>query len=102
MGGIITLKAELFVNDQFIPLNDFNQAYAGNILKGIAASLGYSGREFGFYFDSGELKIYSNGAEVEIKKDFVRLIVRNTIRGMLSSLKGVSSSPENITIKASE
>ena len=95
------LKTELFVNEKPVPLNPFNQDYAGNILKGIVIALGYSGKEFSLSLDSEELKILSNGEDVEIRKDFVRLIIENTIKGMVSSLKGVSS-PEKITIKAVE
>ena len=95
------MKTELHVNDKLIPLNPFNQDYLGNILRGIVISLGYSGKEFSLNFNSGELKIYSGDKEVEIRKDFVKLIVENTIKGMISSLKGVSS-PKKITIKAVE
>lgn len=97
----IGVKTELYVNDKFISLNPFNQDYVGNILKGIVIALGGSGKKFSLSLDSEELKVLLDGEDVEIRKDFVRLIIENTVKGMVSSLKGASS-PEKIMIKAVE
>ncbi len=36
-----------------------------------------------------EIHIYTESGEVDIKKDFTRQLIKNTIKGMLSPLKGV-------------
>ncbi len=83
------LKTTLVVNDTVIPLNHFTEQYIGNILKSISISLGYDAKKVNIYIDSDELRIYADECEVPVRKDFVRLIVESTIKGVLSPLKGV-------------
>jgi hypothetical protein len=77
------------INDMAIPLNDFNQMYIGNILRGIATSLGYSGNKLSISLDRGGCFLSSEDMDVEIDNEYCSEIVKGTIRGMLSSLKGV-------------
>ncbi len=72
-----------------IPLDDFNQMYIGNILKGIATTLGHSGHKFSISLDRGGCFMRSDNRDVEIENECCSEIVKGTVRGMLSSLKGV-------------
>ncbi|GBD99309.1 hypothetical protein BMS3Abin07_01344 [bacterium BMS3Abin07] len=82
-------KTKLLVNDEFIPLNDFTQRYIGNILRGIAEALGYSSRKVTIIIEPDDLKIFCGEEAVPIQKDFARLIVESTIKGVLSPLNGI-------------
>jgi hypothetical protein len=84
-----------------IPLNDFNQLYIGNILKGIALSLGHSSKKVSVNVDPDGLNIYSGDTEIPVKKEFVHSIIESTIKGMLSPLKGVFWL-EKVTITTTE
>jgi len=87
--GTTDLKTELLVNDMVIPLNDFTQQYIGNILRGIALSLGCAGEKVSIDFDSNGLNIYSGDNDIQIRKAFPGAIIISTVKGMLSPLKGV-------------
>lgn len=87
--GTTDLKTELLVNDMVIPLNDFTQRYIGNVLRGIALSLGCSGEKVSIDFDSNGLNLYSGDNDIQIKKAFPSAIIISTVKGMLSPLKGV-------------
>ncbi|RMG73579.1 MAG: hypothetical protein D6710_03180 [Nitrospirae bacterium] len=83
------LKTTLLVNDIVIPLNNFTQQYIGNILVGIAQSLGYSGKRINLYIEPSDLTLYTDDIQVPIRKEFVRLLIESTIKGVLSPLKGI-------------
>ena len=90
MAGTTDLKTQLLVNDMVIPLNDFTQLYIGNILRGIATSLGCWGKKISMDIDPQGLNLYSEDTDVQIrKKEFAREIVESTVKGMLSPLHGV-------------
>ena len=89
MGGITELKTTLMVNDIVIPLNDFNQAFLGNVLRGMANSLGSSSGHVVFNIDVNELTLYSDEMNIEIEDEITRLMIISTVKGMLSSIKGV-------------
>ncbi len=72
-----------------IPLNDFNQMYIGNVLRGIASSLGHSGNKLSICLDRGGCVLQSEDRDVEIDNEFCSEIVKGTVRGMLSSLQGI-------------
>ncbi len=84
------LRTSLVVNDSPIPLNDFTQTYIGNVLRAIVKSLGFNAKQVHLYIDtSGEINIYANDEPVPIRKDFVRLLIESTLKGVLSPLKGI-------------
>ena len=87
--GTTGLKTQLLVNEMVIPLNDFTQQYIGNVLKGIAQSLGCSGEDVHFNLDRDGLNFYSENNDIEIKTDFSRDIVESTVKGMLSPIRGI-------------
>ncbi len=89
MEGIAGLKTTLMVNDIVIPLNDFTQAFLGNVLRGMAQSLGNKSNDIGFDIDVNDLTLYSDDKNIEIKDETTRLMMVSTVRGMLSSIKGV-------------
>lgn len=77
------------VNDIVIPLNDFNQAFLGNVLRGMALSLGNNNNDVGFNIDVNELTLYSDDINMKINDEPTRLMILSTVRGMLSPIKGV-------------
>ena len=83
------MKASLSVNNAEIPLNDFTQNYIANVLCAIAHSLGADSRIVTISIEQKDLHVYTESGEVEITKDFTRQMIENTIKGMLSPLKGV-------------
>lgn len=83
------LKTTLMVNDIVIPLNKFSQTFIGNVLRGMALSLGGSGKSVGFNIGVNELTVYSDDANIEIRNESTQILIVSTIRGMLSSIKGV-------------
>ncbi|RME68604.1 MAG: hypothetical protein D6778_01700 [Nitrospirae bacterium] len=83
------MKTSLTVNDVVIPLNEFCQRYIGNILRSIVESLDSPGKKVNVYIDRNTLRFYSDDREVEIRKDFTRLLVESTLKGVLSPLKGI-------------
>jgi hypothetical protein len=90
MEGITDLKTQLLVNDMVVPLNDFSQLYIGHILRGIASSLGCSGKKISINIDQDGLNLYSEDDNIRIgTEEFPCEIVESTVRGMLSPLRGV-------------
>jgi len=83
------LKTSIIVNDNPIPLNRFTQNYIGNILRAILLSLGHVSKDIIIAIDQKGLCIYTEKGDVPILKDFARMLVESTIKGMLSPLKGV-------------
>jgi len=72
-----------------VPLNDFTQTYIGNVLRGIAVSLGCPGAKVSLDIDSKAVVLNSENRDLQIGKDFTRAIVESTVKGMLSPLDGV-------------
>ncbi len=89
MEGIAEMKTTLMVNDIVIPLNDFTQVFLGNVLRGMALSVGNRSNDVGFNIDVNDLTLYSDDTNIEIKDESTRLMMVSTVRGMLSSIKGV-------------
>lgn len=83
------MQTTLLVNDQVIPLNDFTQIYLGNVIKGIVTALGQDSENIMLYIDESGLKIYTEAGEVPLVKDFAKLLIESTIKGVLSPLKGI-------------
>lgn len=89
MEGITELKTTLMVNDIVVPLNDFTQAFLGNVLKGMALSFGSGSNDVGINIISNVPTLYSDDRNIEINDESTRLMMVSTVRGMLSSIKGV-------------
>ncbi|MEW6739671.1 MAG: hypothetical protein ACOYU2_01445 [Nitrospirota bacterium] len=83
------MKTSLLVNNRVVPLNDFTQNYIANVLCAIARSLGYNPRNVTICIEYDELRIYTENGEIDIKKDFAKTLIQNTLKGMLSPLKGI-------------
>lgn len=83
------MKASLSVNNAEIPLNDFTQNYIANVLCAIAQSLGADSRIVTIIIEQKDLHVYTENGEIEIIRDFARQLIENTLKGMLSPLKGV-------------
>lgn len=82
------VQTTLLVNDQLIPLNDFTQRYLGNVMRGIVKALGQESQEIKLYMDEG-LRLYTEAGEVPLYKDFSKIIIESTIKGVLSPLKDI-------------
>lgn len=89
MEGITALKTTLMVNDIVIPLNDLTQAFLGNVLRGMAVSLGGNSNDVGININFNEPTMYSDDRNIEIYDEYMRSMTVSTVRGMLSSIKGV-------------
>ncbi|MDB4285373.1 hypothetical protein N9903_00500 [bacterium] len=83
------VKTRILADDTVIPLNDFAQLYMGNILRATVASLGHSGEKIYLKVENQRLDLYADGASVPIKDRFKRDLVESTVKGALSSLKGI-------------
>lgn len=79
----------VLVNDQVIPLNDFTQKYLGNVIRGIVLALGQDPQEIRLYIDDSGLRIYTEAGEVPLLREFPKIIIESTIKGVLSPLKGI-------------
>lgn len=86
---ITQLKTDVIVNDTIVPLNEFTQNYIGNVLRSIVASLGHSSKDVAVHIDNTGLSIYTEAGELPLLKDFARLLVESTVKGLISPLKGV-------------
>lgn len=96
------LKTHLLVNDMIIPLNDFTQQYIGNVMIGIAASLGANSKKIKCSLNKDDLKIFAGAQEVHVRKEFVHTMVTSTLKGIVSPLKGIGLIENiNITINVS-
>jgi hypothetical protein len=95
------MKTQLLINDMVIPLSEFSQTYVGNILRAIAASLGYPHTECSINIDRDGCRLHSDDLDIEIDDEHYTEIVRGTVRGMLSSLKGICWY-DNVTITTGE
>ena len=100
MAGTTGLKTLLRVNNQVISLTPFVQKYIAGVLCGILKSLGeypnFGMKAFGgdlkvltICIEPDDLRIYADELEVDIRKTFTRLLIKRTIKGMLSALDGV-------------
>ncbi len=83
------MQTTLLVNDQVIPLNDFTQKYLGNVIRGIVLALGQDSQDIRIYIDDSGLRLYSEVGELPLLRDFPKIIIESTIKGMLSPLKGI-------------
>lgn len=95
------MKTALLVNNNIVPLNDFTQAYVGNILYAIAGSLGSDAKNVIMRIEPNGIHVFAGDDELVINRDFAKQLIESTIRGTLSPLKGVFWHP-NITISVFE
>ena len=88
----MTKKVSLTVNDVPIKLDFFVEGYVEHVTAGILASLKDTGEIKDLELDidnEGQVKINLNGSEVPLSY-FPIEIIRNTVFGMVSNLKGVN------------
>lgn len=84
------LKTRILADDTVIPLNDFAQRYIGNILRATVASFGRSGEKIYLKVEDQKLDLLADGISVPIKDGFESELVERTVKGTLSSLKGIA------------
>jgi len=94
-GRFFKLGAEIKVNKWDVPLNNFTQRYIKNVVKGIVSSFGYRGKEIQIYLDfrakthKKDILIKVDDNEIVFGDDPSRYLVIGTLKGMLSSIKGI-------------
>ena len=83
-------EVRLFVNDAPIELDQFVRGYIDHVEEGILASLKDTGeiRDVDLSIEGARVSIVLNGAIVPLNP-FATRIIRATIAGMVSALKGV-------------
>ncbi len=87
----MTKQVSLLVNDEPIALDYFVEGFIDHTTGGMIAALEGTGgiKTLELTIDGEMVRIKLNGADVSIKP-FVITIIRSTVAGMLSPLKGVS------------
>jgi hypothetical protein len=83
------LQTTLRVNDNDILLNAFTQNYIGNILRTIVLSLEHDSQDVTVEMDDEGFRLYTEKGEIPVLREFKKLLIESTIKGMLSSLKGI-------------
>jgi hypothetical protein len=97
----MTKKTTLSVNNVPITLDFFVHEYLEKVVGGIIASLNDTGdiESLELSIDnSGEIKIHLNDADVPLK-EFPVQIIRSTIEGLVTPLKGVEGVINTVEIK---
>lgn len=87
----MTKQVSLFVNDVPIEVDYFVEGFIDHVMGGILEALESTGqiKSLDVSIEGDKVTINLNNALVPINP-FVTKIIRNTITGMVSSLKGVS------------
>ena len=97
-------KISLIVNDMPIEMDYFVEGYVYHVTTGILASLkdteAIQDLELNVY-NNGEVKIVLNGAEVPLTY-FPVQIIKNTLAGMVSNLKGVDKEMSTLELEISQ
>ena len=96
-------KIELSVNNLPIQLDLFVHEYLEKVVGGIIASLHDTGAIENLEMtvdNSGEVAIRLNGADISLK-EFPVQIIRSTIEGIVTPLKGVEGVINTVEIKIS-
>ena len=91
-------EVNLWVNDEVVAVGEFVQQFIDNIIAAIINTLKRTGEidTLSLNIEGSKTALNLNGADVPMNA-FVADIVRETVVGMVSSLKGVNN-PGKITI----
>ncbi|OGO00472.1 MAG: hypothetical protein A2Y58_00150 [Chloroflexi bacterium RBG_13_51_52] len=97
-------KVSLTVNDNLIELDYFVEGYVYHVAAGILASLKGTGAVKNLELDvdnDGQIKITLNGSDVPLSY-FPVQIMRSTLAGMVSNLKGVDKEMSTLELRISQ
>ncbi|MFZ5997216.1 MAG: hypothetical protein ACOYW7_06975 [Nitrospirota bacterium] len=84
------LRTCLTVNSVAVPLNDFTQNYIANVLSAVVRSFGVDSTRVTVSIDGETLHILTEDGGIDLaERDFAKQLVINTLKGVLSPLKGV-------------
>lgn len=89
MLGGNALKTELLCNNHSVKLNNFTQKYIADIVASIAKSLGSEPEEVILIVGENGVSVKCDDKQLKMEKDFVGNLILNTVKGMLSPLKGI-------------
>ncbi len=85
------MTIKLFVNEEQLKLDQFDEIYISNILKAISSSLGCSkGKDIFMHINGKKMSITAETSYVPIKSDKVKLLIKCTIHGLLSAIEGIA------------
>lgn len=97
------MKTELVCNGHSVRLNNFTQRYIAAIAAAIAASLGRETDEVVLIIGENGVSVNCDGKPLKMEKDFAGNLILNTVKGMLSPLKGIFWGGDiNITVKCGD
>ncbi len=85
----VSMNTNLIVNNTIVPLDELTQNYMGNVLKGIAASLGVNGSEINLLINKETLYISADCEDVIIDEYCMHYLIKCTIKGMISSFEDI-------------
>ena len=97
-------KVSLTVNGAPIKLDEFVESYVYHVADGIVASLKDTGayKKLDMEIEvTGDVKLVFNGKDNPLNF-FVTEIVRNTLSGMVSNLKGVQGEVKTLKLSVSQ
>jgi len=97
----VARKVSLTVNHNRIDMIEFVESYVYHVTSGILASLKDTGEIKKLALDiddTGDVKINLNGKDVPLSI-FPVEIIKNTLAGMVSNLKGVKGGLKTLQIK---
>lgn len=83
------MQTEIMVNRKQVFLNDFAQNYIAHILFGISNVFGERPSTVTVLIDEKDISIYSDGKRLSFERDFAEQLIKSTLMGMLSPLKGI-------------
>jgi hypothetical protein len=89
----MTKEVTLTVNETPIKLDYFVESYVDHVVAGIVGSLHGTGEIQDLELvveDGGNVKLHLNGENVSLKP-FPKLIIRQTLEGLVKPLKGVDA-----------
>jgi hypothetical protein len=87
------MKASLTVDGRQVPLNPFVEGFIANLCRGILASLKHTSgaTKAVFHIRKDRVELTADDKQVDLGEDkgFAMVIIRDTILGAVSHLKGV-------------
>jgi hypothetical protein len=101
------MRAQLYSNGLEVPVNSFVERFMAAVCSGIASSLKAPRPEKSIALDLGQdrivLQVDSTPIILDKHQGFAAILVQDTIRGMMSHLKGIDgNAPARIVVSLEE
>lgn len=86
----VSMNTRLIINDTVVQLNELTQVYMGNVVRGIASSIGVNaGSEINLFINNEKLYMSADCEDVIIDEYFMQYLIKCTIKGMVSSFEDI-------------